>query len=273
MRDFVAPSWQAILEHNGLRDFEALWTLEAGWFEAPNRRRGGWSGVSRCELSLPGGGTRAVFLKRQENHNARSWTHPLRGAPTFLREFRRLRQYRARGIPTLEPVYFAMRREAGQARAILATEELAGFIPLDERARRWRLEGAPRSVRLACIREVAALLAQMHGHHIQHNCFFPNHVFTRLLEGGGVEARVIDLEKSRWRPLKVFCTLRDLDTLNRYSPIWSRSDRLRFLKAYLGAARLGPYGRWLWRRIGELRMQKLRRKGLAPAAARGSGGD
>jgi hypothetical protein len=88
MKDFVNERWRTILARNGLTDFDALWDLKADWFEAPNHRRGGWSGVSRCELDRPEGGKVAVFLKRQENHKARIWSHPVHGAPTFLREFR-----------------------------------------------------------------------------------------------------------------------------------------------------------------------------------------
>ena len=143
MKDFINDRWRPILVHNGLSDFGALWQLKADWFEAPNHRRGGWSGVSRCELALPGGGTRAIFLKRQENHKARLWTHPLRGAPTFLREFRHIQHYRACGIPTLEPVYFAMHKVGKDERAILVTEELTGFVSMEDRVLRWLKDGAP----------------------------------------------------------------------------------------------------------------------------------
>lgn len=257
MRDFVNDRWRAILAHNGLSGFDALWNLKAGWFEEPNRRRGGWSGVSRCELKLPEGGSRAVFVKRQENHPTFSWRHPFAGIPTFEREFKRILRYRACGIPALEPVYSAMRQDGKDQRAILITEELTGFAPLNG----W-LAASPRPLRLrlACIESVAALLAAMHRHGIQHNCFFPKHVFVRETEAGSIEPRVIDLEKSRWRPLKTLCALRDLDTLNRYSTGWSRADRLRFLKAYLGIERLTPYGKWLWRRLTKRALRKARGK-------------
>ena len=198
MKDFINDRWRPILVHNGLSDFGALWQLKADWFEAPNHRRGGWSGVSRCELALPGGGTRAIFLKRQENHKARLWTHPLRGAPTFLREFRHIQHYRACGIPTLEPVYFAMHKVGKDERAILVTEELTGFVSMEDRVLRWLKDGAPaRPMRLRMLQAVAALLRDMHAHGIQHNCYFPKHVFTRINDDGSVDARVIDLEKSR----------------------------------------------------------------------------
>jgi hypothetical protein len=105
----------------------------------------------------------------------------VRGAPTFLREFRHIQHYRACGVPTLEPVYFAMHKVGKDERAILITEELSGFVSMEDRVQRWLKEGAPaRPVRLRMLEAVAALLRDMHAHGIQHNCFFPKHVFVRV---------------------------------------------------------------------------------------------
>jgi hypothetical protein len=87
----------------------------------------------------------------------------------------------------------------------------------------------------------------MHDHGIQHNCYFPKHVFTRINDDGSVDARVIDLEKSRWRPSRTVCAIRDLYTLNHHSLCWSTSDRLWFFKSYLQIGRLTPFAKWLWR--------------------------
>ncbi len=259
MKDFINERWRPILAHNGLSDFKALWELKADWFEEPNHRRGGWSGVSRCELELPEGGTRAIFLKRQENHGTFSWRHPLRGIPTFQREFRKIMHYKACRIPSLEPVYFAVRSAGKDQRAILITEELTGFISMEDRARLWLEGGAPaRPVRLRFLGAVAGLLAQMHARGIQHNCFFPKHVFTRLDPDGSVAARVIDLEKSRWRPARTLAARRDLYSLARQSLCWSRTDRLWFFKAYLGIERLTPYAKWLWRDVESRSLKKDR---------------
>lgn len=251
MKDFVHERWRSILAHNGLSGFDALWLLEAEWFEAPNQRRGGWSGVARCELKLPEGGTAAIFLKRQENHGTRSFWHPFSGVPTFLREFRRIMDYRSHSIPTLEPVFFGMRGRGGEQRAILATEELAGFVSLDSYEQGWVRNGAPtRAERLSVLKAVAELLKTMHAHGIRHNCFFPKHVFVRINPDGSVEARVIDLEKSRRRPLQVMCALRDLYSLSHYSSsVWSRGERLWFFRRYLGINRLNAYAKWLWRGV------------------------
>ena len=206
MKDFVNEHWRTILAHNGLTDFDALWDLKADWFEAPNHRRGGWSGVSRCELDRPEGGKVAVFLKRQENHKARIWSHPVHGAPTFLREFKHIMHYRECGVATLEPVYFGMHKAGKDYRAILVTEELTGFVAMEDRVQDWLEHGAPpRKERLLHLKAVATLLRTMHDHGIQHNCYFPKHVFTRINDDGSVDARVIDLEKSRWRPSRTIC--------------------------------------------------------------------
>lgn len=265
MNDFINDKWRPILAHNGLLDFDALWQLQAQWFEEPNYRRGGWSGVSRCELALPDGGTCAVFLKRQENHVARLWNYPIKGAPTFLREFQHIMHYRKCGIPTLEPVYFAIRKIGKDHRAILISEELTGYVSVEDRVQRWLKEGSPdRQVRQRIMKAVAGLLRDMHAHGIQHNCFFPKHVFTRLNTDGSVDVRVIDLEKSRWRPVKILCALRDLYTLNHHSLCWSRVDRLWFLKEYLQISRLTSYAKWLWRHI-EVRSIRKNRCAVPPA--------
>lgn len=262
MKDYIDERWRLILAHNGLSNFDALWKLKAEWFEEPNFRRGGWSGVSRYELSLPEGGSSAIFLKRQENHRARLWTHPVKGAPTFLREFRHISHYRESGVPTLVPVYFGMRKVGKDHRAILVTEELTGFVSMEDRVQSWLKEGAPsRAVRLGMLAEIAKLLRTMHEHRIQHNCFFPKHVFARINPDRSVDVRVIDLEKSRWRPSKTVCAIRDLYTLNYHSLCWSRSDRLWFFKAYLELTRLTPFAKWLWRTIAS-RSAKKKRVGI-----------
>lgn len=257
--DYLNPDWLPILAHNGLADFDSWWRLEADWFEAPNQRRGGWSGVARCELATPAGDKRGVFLKRQENHRTFSWLHPISGIPTFLREFRHILHYRACGVPALEPVFFGTRRSANGHRAIIVTAELEGFVPLDEELQTWGRDGKPPlQVRRKLPAVVAALARGMHVCHIQHNCFYPKHIFVRLGATGDSGARVIDLEKSRWRPLGISCTLRDLDTLNRHTPVLGRTDRLRFLKAYLGIVRLTPYAKWLWRKLAARAGNKIR---------------
>lgn len=263
MDEFSADGWRDLLAFNGLDSFDALWNLQVPWFEELNRCRGGWSGVSRCELMTPAGEKRGVFLKRQENHGTFSWCHPLRGIPTFLREFRLIQRYQAAAIPSLEPVYFGMRDHGKGHRAILMTAELAGFTSLDVLATARCQAGLPEPRdRRRILEAVAALTRKMHRCNIQHNCYYPKHIFIRADENV-VEARVIDLEKSGWRAFPVLCALRDLDSLNRHASGWSRSDRMRFLMSYLEIARMTPYAKWLWRRLAARGHKKRRER---PAA-------
>ena len=259
MQDYLNEDWRSILAFNGLTDFESLWQLDAPWFEEPNQRRGGWSGVSRYQVNLPDGGTGAIFIKRQENHGTWSWRHPLRGIPTFYREFGRIMNYVSKGIPTLVPVYFATRTVGKDQRAILITEELTGYLSLEDRIQSWLKDGAPsRLQRRRILKSVVVLLQGMHAHGIRHSCFFPKHVFVRLNIDGSVDARVIDLEKSRWRPSKTLCAMQDLYSLSSFSSCWSRSDQLWFLKEYLKIPRLTPYAKWLWRNIAARLVRKKR---------------
>ena len=86
------------LSASQLADFEGLWSLSSDWHEAPNERRGGWSGVSRHVLNDGS----AIFLKRPENHLCRTLRHPWRGIPTFYREDLNILRLGAHQVGTVE---------------------------------------------------------------------------------------------------------------------------------------------------------------------------
>lgn len=279
-RDFVAHDWhetlggQGLLRTGGGVDFDALWQLDAQQVDAPNAHRGGWSTVARRELVLAQGGTRGVYIKRQENFSTRSWRHPLAGNPTTLRELRQLLLLRGRGVPCVEPVCFALRREGRDHRAVLLTAALDGFLDLDALAARWRDEPAPWVVRRRVVDAVAGSIRALHACRIRHGCLYPKHVFVRIATGDeAVEARLIDLEKAGWRPLRALVVVHDLTSFCAYLlQGCSRSERLRFLCTYLGEERVTPEAKRLWRRIDarlQRRWQKMaRRKSLAASTGR-----
>ncbi len=257
MKDHLPEKWRAILHYNNLDSFDRLWSLETEWFEPPNQRRGGWSGVSRCELELPEGGKRSVFLKRQENHITRTLLHPF-GLSTFVREVQNILTFKRAGVPALEPVYFAVRNIDGDLRAILCTEALEEYNPLESLVERWVKEGWPdKETRLRLMQAVATVMSQMHDHKIQHNCFYPKHIFVRF-DKEDVNVRIIDLEKAKVRILRRFPTFRDLYTLNRHSQSWRRTERLRFFLLYLGRKSLDHEAKALWRGIAKQTKEKGR---------------
>ncbi|NOY63747.1 MAG: lipopolysaccharide kinase [Gammaproteobacteria bacterium] len=264
MGDYCAAQWATTLEHNGLGSFDALWQQEIGWVEEPNQRRGGWSGVSRCELQLPQGGQVAVYIKRQQNHTYKSLRHPIKGELTFSREFNNIQLYEQLAIPSLEVLYFAQRRVGQDRRAILMTAELVGYRSLDLLVDDWQQHGWPeRKVLNRVIYCCADLLGRLNRAHLQHNCLYPKHLFVRLGDGE-VDVRVIDLEKTKRKNRVEDAMLRDLDTLNRHSPLWRRSDRLRFLLAYQGETRLNASIKMLWFTLEQrLKTKRIRQQGAS----------
>lgn len=259
MDDFIAAGWDSVLNASGLGGFESLWALEAEWFEPPNHRRGGWSGVARIELPGLDGRLTGLFLKRQENHTRRTFRHPLHGEPTFAGEIRNILAMQRAQVPSMEPVYYAQRKRDGKWCVILMTRELLGYRPLDVLTDDWYAAGwgDSRQTRLRTISECAAVLSRLHRAGYVHNAMHPKHLFLRVEEHERVEARLIDLEKMRRKPGLTRRTLRDLDSLNRRSRHWSRADRLRFLKAYLGVGHLGADGRRLWYRLARRYLEKV----------------
>ncbi len=255
MTDYTATGWQTIFEHNQLPDFAAWWDLDIGWFEPRNERRGGWSGVSRLELTLSDGKTTGVFLKRQQNHTRKTLRHPVAGEQTFVGELHSMWTLANLGVNTLEPLYFGQRKLGADWQTILVTRELAGYQPLQKLVEDWQQQGwgQSRLLRRALIPGVASLLQQLHQGRWVHNCLYPKHLFVHPET---LDVRVIDLEKMRRVLSQSRAALRDLDTLNRRSRNWSRTDRLRLLLAYQQLSAVNEDTRRLWRKL-----QKMSAKG------------
>ena len=169
---------------------------------------------------------------------------------TFVQEFEVIMYFKQVAIPSVEPVYFAVRNIDGNKRSILCTEALEGYVSLKDLVRPWRKKKWPaREVRIRVMRAVAAAMKRMHDQRIQHRCFFPQHVFLRYEDDGQISVRIIDLESVKVRSLLAMWTFRDLYTLNRASRGWSRTDRLRFFLIYFDRERLDPATKAIWRKI------------------------
>jgi tRNA A-37 threonylcarbamoyl transferase component Bud32 len=258
MKEYIGGGWDRILRLNKLDSFDAIWSLEAGWFEEPNERRGGWSGVSKISLKTENGGSVGVFLKRQENHNTKVWYKPFKGIPTFYRELKNILRFIAHGIPTVEPVYFNFRYEADNCQAILMTKELEGFESLD--APVFARDGVlmqDKVKREQIMRVVANAMRKMHDHHFCHNCFYSKHIFVRSVEGQW-EVKFIDLEKLSKNVFKKNAMMRDLYTLPRRIIGWGRKDRLKFFQLYRQEDKLSSASKLIWQKIDH----RIKRKGI-----------
>lgn len=256
LHDAYGANWAPRLEQVKLAQFSQLWDLEADWFEAPNIRRGGWSGVVKVPLNQYDNSQPNLFIKRQENHISRTWTHPISGIPTFYKEYANLQLFHQRNIPTQECVYYGARAYNGSTQAILVTEELSGFYPLDTILPDddVGLINNPRH-RMALLSAVAKTIRKMHDHRIQHNSLYPKHLFVKPLDVGW-DVRFIDLEKAKRRLLKRTATERDLGTFRRHTLDWTTREQLYFFKAYVNETKLSPKSKDLWYRIQDRLLKK-----------------
>jgi hypothetical protein len=149
--------------------------------------------------------------------------------PTAYDEFANIAAFHRAGLPTVVPI--AAGRQRG---SYLVTQALDGCIKLDDYIRQATL--TPRA-KTELISGLAGLIRRMHAAGFNHRDLYLCHI---LRDGGG-GLYLVDLHRvqrraavpERWR-------VKDIAALNYSAPagIFSRTDRLRFLKAYLGRERL-----------------------------------
>jgi hypothetical protein len=229
--------------------FSTLWQLNSPWFEPPNTSRGGWSGVVKTELIVDDEKLN-VFIKRQEKHLARSWRHCLGGIPTFQREYVNICRLQTLGIPTLEPVFF----ERQGKKAILVTKALDDFLSLDKLHR----DAFSLEQRKSLLTAIATVTRDMHQSRLQHNCFYPKHIFVSQTAQGW-DVKLIDLEKLRRCLFHKSAQLRDISSLSRHADAsWSLTDRMRFFKSYVGEKKLSPSSKSLWKKLADKSEKKRR---------------
>ena len=229
------PALVKLLQQHGLQAFSDWWSYAVSWFEAPNQRRGGWSGVGRICLSDAGRSDAVLFVKKQENHGRRSWRHPWSGEPTFRREFQRLQQLAAANFVAPSVVMYAETCSLGQQRAVLVTEALTGFIDLETFLP--ALQALPRQVKRQTLAKIASEIRRFHDMGLVHRALYPKHIFVSG-QGAASVVALIDLEKAR----KSLCGWQraqfDLSALQRHTAALSATDRLYFFKHYLGKSPL-----------------------------------
>ena len=240
MQEFIAAEWRDFLSSHKLASFEELWSKELKWFEEPNygRSKDGWSGV--CRLDLQG---RILFLKKQENFYSYSLRYPL-GVTVAQKEFNNIKLFNEKDIPCMTPVYFGVRKQPGKLQAMIITEGLEGYIPLEDATKIWQEGTFSLSHRREFIRQIATFLRSAHQKNVMHNSLYPKHIFVEenFVRFGESKkksvCRFIDMEKARPAKLESKRQLRDLETLHRRTTYWRRTDRLYFLLSYLSKTKV-----------------------------------
>ena len=245
---FQSQYYQQIFAQHQLDGLEPLWHKQIAWFEEPNQRRGGWSGVG--QLILPSdSGELNVFVKKQQNHGRRTLLHPIKGEPTFRREFERFTFLAAQQIKAPKVVCYGEQKIDNQACAILATETLLGFEPLDVVTQRWfSVEQKTCLQKRQLLKAVALTVRAFHHSGLVHRALYPKHLFVKNAEIQP-EVAFIDLEKARFSWLFLYRAYFDLAALNRHAEYWSASDRLYFFLQYFQVPALNKRLRFIVRQI------------------------
>ncbi|MBU2705516.1 hypothetical protein KCM76_05965 [Zooshikella marina] len=220
-----------LLKQNQLSSFEQVWEAKLPWFEPPNQRRNGWSGVSEHQLHTASGNHINIFIKRQENHNTFSIQHPITGIPTFYREFNNLKRLYHLGIGAPQPLLYAERTHHGKKQAVLITKALDGYCSLENWYQRY--SKATLTTREKLLSSLAICLRNFHNHHLVHNCLYPKHIFVTNAENpASFQIYLIDLEKTK----RVFNTKKhcnhDLQRFIRHANIIPEQDIQYFIDHY-----------------------------------------
>jgi len=215
-------------------NFADWWQQQGDWVEEPNERRDGQSGVQYLHT----GDGKTLYCKRQCGHLSRSLRYPF-GRPTVVREHRALEAYRAAGVRVPSLVFAGSRRQQGVWQGLLVTEELKGFISMDQ----WYAEDAPsvrgNATHQHMLRELAKTLSLAHAAGWQHGCLYSKHVFIRV-RSQGVEIALLDLEKARHRLRKHAAVRHDLKQFYRHRGPMPEADWFTLLQYYQAIGTIEP---------------------------------
>ena len=231
---FNTSGFKQLLEQNALESFEQIWSLKTEWFEEPNYRRNGWSGVIKYPLLDSTGKTTWVFIKRQENHNCKTVLHPFKGVPTFRREYLNIQSLINRNIPTLTALYYNERTVDGKDQAILITLSLEGYQSLEAFCA--NDENRVISQRPEIMALAGTIVRKLHDAHFRHNCLYAKHLFIKN-EANDIDVRLIDLEKLKWLPLYSQIRRNDLSRIIRRGEPMTQEDLSILLSSYYKSGR------------------------------------
>jgi tRNA A-37 threonylcarbamoyl transferase component Bud32 len=192
-------------------------------------------------VDLPQG---AVFVKHYLvpglRAKVRQWFRRGKGR----NEGRRTRYLSAIGVPTITPIALGeQRKRKFLLENYLITHAIPETVPLDEFVER-RLSQWPEprqtQVRHKLATTLARLSARLHDAGYVHQDFHPGNILVRMEADDQPSLAMIDLDALRVSfPLGWPEALHNLALLNHYFWLRSnRSDRYRFLKAYLAARRV-----------------------------------
>ncbi|MDQ8195145.1 lipopolysaccharide kinase InaA family protein [Coraliomargarita sp. SDUM461004] len=245
---WIDPSVHSLLTTAGLLDLQAVSRRAFDWFEEPNQRRGGWSGVTRIVLnpSAPEAEQKIVFLKIQQNHFYRAPSTCFRKRLSFIREFEALQALRSQAQLAPKLLLFAHWTENGNQGALIITESLEHWQAFDSWLKQLdSTETANAEAIQHALSAIAATTRALHQAGWAHFGFYPKHAFIRADSNGGYQARLIDLEKAR-RPLfKKQSIIEDVSRFLRHAKRLTQAQKTYYLHEYFQTSTFSPAQRKL----------------------------
>lgn len=242
----VNCAFAALLKSNTLTSFAAFLNLDGGEIAkdlAHNR-------VTRRFVLQDGPHEYAFYLKKQNAPALRETIKPL----LCLRwpilgvthEWNAMIHFHQLGIPTMVPVAMGH----GQGCCFIFTQALEGFWKLSD----WMHQhlNQPHADDLVATRHIARAVAKvtktMHTSGGHHQDFYLGHLLVPK-DRGCYDIHIIDLGRARWRHrLSTRWIIKDLAQLNYSAHLVRNTDRVRFMRTYLGR-RLQAQDKTLVRRV------------------------
>ena len=244
---WVDESSRNHLENAKLLELEPLANAPFEWFEEPNERRGGWSGVARMKLTGPSAADQDlnVFLKIQKNHYYRSPGTLFRRNLTYKREFNALRRLESITDTLPRLLQFAEWQMNGDKYGLIITQSLDGWHPFDK----WLASPESSGLLESCLEAIAGTLRQMHQKRWAHFGLFPKHVFVKQTDRECIRIKLIDFEKARQLPTREQCVIEDVSRFLRHTHALSAAEKKLFLECYFQTKHFSFWKKLLIRRM------------------------
>ncbi|MSR53606.1 MAG: hypothetical protein EXS09_10010 [Gemmataceae bacterium] len=195
--------------------------------------------VYRVELA-----SGAVYWKHCRLNGPRAWWREIFRGPKAKLEFTKAMELENRGIATIEPLAWGCFDQAWPKGSFLITRALDGTEPLDD----YLLNSVSEAFGERCelTRLLAAFIARLHAAGVRHPDLHPGNLLVRK-EPNGLQFFLIDVhDLELGPPLSHRARQQNLVLLNRWFQLRAtRTDRLRFWKAYAEADESGKTARQL----------------------------
>ncbi|MGE0607921.1 MAG: lipopolysaccharide kinase InaA family protein [Pirellulales bacterium] len=256
---WIDREFRAALDQGGLSQFESMMATTSGRLLRALPDRENW----RLELHAPHGSARGAYLKKHHIRTWQSWWRAKVGAgpgksPGRV-EARNAARLARSGIAAMRLIAYGEKLHPdGLLESFVLTEELAEYTQLDHFLRqrfpaRQADETTPRDPALdQLLRDVAAVAARFHQLGYNHRDLYCCHFFIKEPQPGEFKVNLIDLQRVEHRPrFRWRWLVKDLAQLSYSAPRdrISCTQKMAFIKRYLGVKKLRPRDKKLIRRV------------------------